>query len=441
MRPGAGISRTDSSLRSSARRSWSTAARNASGSGAGAALLKSTGKDYDSRVTQPARRAAAPARRLTRLALLAGGAVVGGAALAVTGASAVLASMLITPPRVQLDDIRVLGLDARGVRLGLTPDTVLPGIYALAVGEQLAVLGGVVAQDKTGVVRTVDERSRALLEGVTQARWSGYALSLPQQVAERVDHIDVPTECGAAPAWIMGDQQATTWCLQVHGRGVTRRETIRAAPIYLRRGIPVMAVSYRNDTEAPPSRQNKYRLGLDEWRDVDDAIDVAVARGAERIVLQGWSMGGQIALQVARRSRHRRRIVGLVLDSPVVGWRPTLQLQVALAKRPAWLVDTAVGLLESPASVLSGSRSLDFDELDNVLHADAFSQPILLLHSADDGYVPPDASRALAAARPDLVDYREWRRARHTKLWNLDRTRYDHEIGSWIDQRGITAFG
>ena len=150
-------------------------------------------------------------------------------------------------------------------------------------------------------------------------------------------------------------------------------------------------------------------------------------------------MGGQISLQVARRSRHRRRIAGLVLDSPVVGWRPTLMLQVALVRLPEWLVDTAVGLLGSPASVLSGSRRLDFDELDNVLHADALSQPILLLHSADDGYVPPDASRALAEARPDLVEYREWTRARHTKLWNFDRTRYEQQVRDWLDERGITA--
>ena len=90
--------------------------------------------------------------------------------------------------------------------------------------------------------------------------------------------------------------------------------------------------------------------------------------------------------------------------------------------------------------MLSGSRSLDFDELDNVLHADALSQPILLLHSADDGYVPPDASRALADARPDLVEYREWTTARHTKLWNLDRARYEHQVRGWLDDRGITAF-
>jgi len=366
---------------------------------------------------------------------------VAGAAVAVTGLSAVLASMLVTPPRSPLDDIRILGLGDDTVRLGLTPDTVLPGTYALWVGRRIAVLGAVVSQDADGVTRSIDAPARALLEGAATARWSGYAIFEPEQVADAVEAVEVGTELGPAPAWIMGDQEATTWCVQVHGRGVTRHETLRAAPIYLQRGIPVLAASYRNDTEAPPSRHNRYRLGLDEWRDIDDAIGLAVARGAERIVLHGWSMGGQIALQVARRSRHRRRIAGVVLDSPVVGWRPTLLLQVALVKMPAWLVDTAVGLLESPAAVLSGGRSLDFDELDNVLHADALSQPILLLHSADDGYVPPDASRELAAARPDLVEYHEWRRARHTKLWNLDRARYETEVGDWLDARGIGAFG
>lgn len=391
-------------------------------------------------MTTEARRAAAGERHGRRLALFAGGVVIGGAALAVTGASAVLGSMLVTPPRTLPDDITVLGLDERGVRLGRTPDTALPGTYALWVGQRLIILGAVVSQDAHSVTRSVDEGARAVLAGVRTARWSGYALSEPKQVADRVERIDVATELGPAPAWIMGDQDASTWCVQVHGRGVTRSETIRAAPIYLERGIPVMAVSYRNDTEAPPSRRGKYRLGLEEWRDVDDAIEAAIVRGAERIVLHGWSMGGQIALQVARHSRYRRRIVGVVLDSPVVGWRPTLQLQVALVRMPAWLVDTAVGLLESPAAVLSGSRSLDFDELDNVLHADALSQPILLLHSADDGYVPPDASRALAEARPDLVEYHEWSTARHTKLWNLDRARYDREVRDWLDGQGISAF-
>ena len=301
------------------------------------------------------------------------------------------------------------------------------------------MVGAVVAEDADSVVRAVDAAGRELLAGVATARWSGYAVHLPQHVTDAVERVDVPTEVGPAPAWIMGDQSAESWCVQVHGRGVTRRETIRAAPIYLARGMPVMAVSYRNDTEAPPSRDGKFWPGLGEWCDVDDAIGFAVARGARRIVLQGWSVGGQIAPLVARRSRHRRRIVGVVLDSPVVGWRPTFALQVALVNMPAWLAVTAVQLLESPASMLSGSRSLDFHELDNVLHADALAQPALVLHSADDGYVPPDGSRSLAAARPDLVEYHKWPQARHTELWNLDRARYERKVGDWLDARGITA--
>ncbi|MCR8672009.1 hypothetical protein, partial [Agrococcus sp. HG114] len=64
--------------------------------------------------TQPRR--AASDRRAARLALVAGGVAATGAALAVTGTSAVLASMLVTLPREQADDVAVLGLDERGVR-------------------------------------------------------------------------------------------------------------------------------------------------------------------------------------------------------------------------------------------------------------------------------------------------------------------------------------
>lgn len=381
-------------------------------------------------------------RRARTAALVAGGITAAGAALAVAGTSAALGSMLVTPPREQPDDIRILGIDARGVRLARSLDTELPGEYALRLGARIVVLGRIVAEDAQSVTRAIDAADRHALAGVETARWSGYVLHEPEQLGAAVEHTTVPTELGPAPAWIIGDQRpsgapAETWCIQVHGRGVTRHETLRGMRPFLDRGIPCLAVSYRNDGEAPASRDGKLRLGLDEWRDVEDAIALATARGARRAVLMGWSMGGQIALQVARRSRARRRIAGLVLDSPVVGWRPTLVLQVALQRLPAWLVDTSTWLMQSPAARLSGGRRLDFDELDNVMHADALSQPILLLHSDNDGFVPPEASRELARARPDIVDYREWRTARHTKLWNLDRERYEREIGAWLDARGI----
>lgn len=198
-----------------------------------------------------------------------------------------------------------------------------------------------------------------------------------------------------------------------------------------------MSISYRNDGEAPRSKDGRYRLGVDEWRDVDAAIDVALARGARRIIVMGWSMGGAITLKLARNSRHRRRIVGIVLDSPVVRWEPTLKLATGAMGLPVALVHTATRLLESPAAKLAGGDALRLADIDAVRHAQSYITPMLLLHSADDGFVPPDASREFADARPDIVDYREWDTALHTKLWNWDPERYEAEIGSWLDAQGL----
>ena len=59
--------------------------------------------------------------------------------------------------------------------------------------------------------------------------------------------------------------------------------------------------------------------------------------------------------------------------------------------------------------------------------------PILILHSDDDGFVPSTASRALAVARPDIVTYEAFEVARHTKLWNYDRDKWEGAISRWLD--------
>ena len=46
--------------------------------------------------------------------------------------------------------------------------------------------------------------------------------------------------------------------------------------------------------------------------------------------------------------------------------------------------------------------------------------------------MPATASIALAAARPDIVTFEEFTVARHTKLWNYDRTRWEDAIRNWL---------
>jgi len=78
------------------------------------------------------------------------------------------------------------------------------------------------------------------------------------------------------------------------------------------------------------------------------------------------------------------------------------------------------------------AQPIDLDSLNIVKRAHELTLPTLLMHSADDGFVPPDASRELALLRPDLVTYEEFTEARHAKLWNYDPERFDRVITDWL---------
>ena len=56
-----------------------------------------------------------------------------------------------------------------------------------------------------------------------------------------------------------------------------------------------------------------------------------------------------------------------------------------------------------------------------------------------DDFVPVSASRALAAARSDIVEFDEFDTARHTKLWNYDEERWTASIRTWLERAGITG--
>ena len=195
-------------------------------------------------------------------------------------------------------------------------------------------------------------------------------------------------------------------------------------------------MSYRNDGDAPHSADGRYGLGDTEWPDVDAALEYAIANGATEVVLMGWSMGGAISLQVATRSSHAGMLRGIILESPVVDWAETINYQTDAQHAPRIVSAAARHLISSPwARKLTGQdESIDLDRLDFVARADELTLPILLMHSADDGYVPPDASRALAQARPDIVTYDEFTVARHAKLWNYDADRFNEDIGGWLSR-------
>ncbi|MEU6782582.1 alpha/beta hydrolase [Nonomuraea angiospora] len=78
-------------------------------------------------------------------------------------------------------------------------------------------------------------------------------------------------ELGDFPAW-RTPGTSKTWVIAVHGRNANASETLRFLPVFHSLGIPVLAISYRNDEGAPASEDGKFHLGATEWREVAAAV-------------------------------------------------------------------------------------------------------------------------------------------------------------------------
>ena len=341
-------------------------------------------------------------------------------------------------------DARILAVDtgAQTIELSRTRDTELPGRYGLFTSGTYGYvkLGAVLSVDATSVRRKLLTEIETGAQVDRDAAFSGWYYATPSELHLRWENVLIGSPAGPCPAWFF-PAESSTWVIQVHGRGVTRAECLRAVPVLHAAGFPNLVVSYRNDGEAPRSRAGAYALGAAEWRDVDAAVAYALRHGAERVILMGWSMGGAVSLQTAVNSGHRDRIAGLILESPVIDWRTVLRYQAREAGMRAPLPDLAMSALSVPLTArLSGAEdAIPFDRLDMVARADELAVPILILHSDDDGFVPADASHALQRARPELVTMPSFSVARHTKLWNYDQNGWNAAITGWLTAQGFSA--
>ena len=356
-----------------------------------------------------------------------------------------VARLVVTPPRSCADDVPILAVDARArtVTLGRTADSATPGRYGLWFSRDAghARLGQIATETESTVTRElVGVDFGELLPGA-RGRFSGWFFLTPRDLGVDHESVSLVTTLGPAPAWVIlaePDELGTVptmWAVLVHGRGVTRSEALRCVSVFREAGYNCVLVSWRNDGDAPASDDRRYALGATEWLDVEAGIRYARdERGATDVVLVGFSMGGAAVLQAVANSELSTIVRGIVLESPVVDWAPTLLYQARAMRVPRLVQRAAIALLGSRrAHRVTGLRAaIDFRMLDFVLRSDELTVPILLMHSDDDGYVPPTASRALALARPDIVTFHRWTGARHARLWNYDPVRFTGQIGRWL---------
>ncbi len=355
------------------------------------------------------------------------------------GAGWTISRRLTAPAGPRVFDLTIRDIEhdsgSQRVVLDRTPQTAADGIYNLWIeGGGWAQLSAEVAdRGSDRIARTVVGTSPGLtLVADDRASWSGIYYATPADAGLNARDITITTPAGPCPAWRI-DGDPSTWAIHIHGLGSSRAGTLRGVQVATELGYTSLVVTYRNTAEGPRVGTGRSTLGHTESADVDEAIGYAVRRGAERIVLFGWSMGAAIALQLAARPRHDGVITALVLDSPVLDWTETIKANCARTGLPA-----AAGLLAIPwlttgplAHMLGLPEPTPLRQFDWTTRAADLATPTLILHGTRDSSAPIRLPQALRDQRPDLVTLETFD-ADHTLAWNSDPERWRSAVTAWL---------
>lgn len=208
-------------------------------------------------------------------------------------------------------DITVDALPTGHVVLSRSESTLRPGVYGLDWPDGHYGFdshdGHAIIENVTGSsAHTVTRRLRLvrghLVVGMKVAIDSWVYEGNPSQaLGLTFANVKIPDELGPMPAWLVPGH-SHTWAIVVHGINGGPEDGLRITPTLHADGLPTLLITYREDVGAPLSPDGLHHMGLTEWRDLQAAARYALAHGAQRLVLVGYSMGGAIVTQFMERS-------------------------------------------------------------------------------------------------------------------------------------------
>ena len=330
-------------------------------------------------------------------------------------------------------DLEVAALDEGRVTLRLTDkadedgDWTQPGTFGLEWADGYAQVGKILDRDDEQVVREFFPGQGTLRVGDV-VRLDSFAFPDDPQQAHGIPFKEVtfPAELGNFPAWFV-DGSDDTWAIFVHGKGANRRESLRMLPVFHQAGLPSLVITYRNDDEAPSSADGYYRQGETEWEELQAAVQYLVDRGAERLILVGYSMGGAIVTSFLLRSSLAELVVGVILDAPLLDLEAIVDEESRNRGVP--------GLLTNLGKAIAGWRfDIHWGEVDYLSRADELTVPILLFHGEADDTVFVETSDTLAEIRPDIVTYVRSAGIGHVRSWNADPAAYEATVREFVSQ-------
>lgn len=341
-------------------------------------------------------------------------------------ANQIRAEFLVPRPALEVYPLTVSSNEAGRVTVTRTDASIREGDWGLEGEDAYAQVSTVVR-----IEEDVVERGVKTLEGQFDvgdvARIDPDAFSGDPLSAHRIAWEDLitPSEIGPHPGWFI-DGRRSTWVVFVHGKGNDRlEEALRIIPSLVEQGFPVAVISYRNDIGATKSDSGMRMWGLEEWRDVDAAIQLGQRKGARDFVIVGSGFGASVVSTFLHESDQIGAIRGVVYDSPVVDLERVVQRWSSDIGTPAPIAWLGRRL----ATVRFG---MEWDLLDQIDRSAEFDVPVLVLVGGEDPVSYPADIESFADALGDLAEIHRFEQAGHTDLWNIDSQRYEATIESWL---------
>jgi len=341
----------------------------------------------------------------------------------------------LRPKRVDLrPQLEVVALREDRITLGVTgehqnDDWRKNGIWGLRWDEGYAQVGGIIDINDQEVVREFLPLMGNLSIG---DRVGLYIFTFPDDPEKAFGlptrKLSYASPLGQFPAWFI-EGSSNTWFLVVHGKeDAPPREALRSYPVLptvAEFGLPTLIISYRNDVGAPASPDGFHRYGQTEWQDLQGAVQYAIEHGAEQLILMGYSMGGAMILNFLYQSQLADKVVGIILDSPMLNFGATVDFEAMQLGGARFF--SAIG------KFISALRfDINWEDLNYISRADQLTLPLLLFHGDADTTVPIEISDSLATRWTGMLTYAPMRGATHIRSWNINPELYEREVSRFL---------
>jgi uncharacterized protein len=247
----------------------------------------------------------------------------------------------------------------------------------------------------------------------------------PASVGLEYEEVEVLSTDGIRlRSWWIPVENSSKAAVLVPGWGGYKFEEhlLQTLPVYHDAGYSLLMLDLRAQGESDGKRRT---LGYREVRDVRGALAWLRRQGyaLDQVVLHGWSMGGATVLRAAPGTG-----VAAVVEEAGYGDLPLL-----LRGMLPWYV--RFGRLLEPAIMLVGKLFPDFDYHEVVPKREAAmlseeGVPLFIIHSTDDGVVPYEQAKLLAAAYPEST---VWTLEGYSHVEAYEHPEYAQRLRGFLD--------